>query len=252
MTGVESFRVDAHVKVLDEAVVRRAKARGLDALVYAPHFTRLSDVRERAERFSDDDLLVVPAREVFTGNWQNRKHVLALGLSDPVPDFISLADAMTEFDRQDAAVLVPHPEFLNVALDAGDLAAYRDRIDAVETYNPKHWPHHNRRARQLVAEFDLPAFTSSYAHLRGSVGEAWIEFRESFDSEAELVSALKRGAPRRVVHLSGWRHRLRCAAEFAHLGWENSWGKIDRLFLSGTEPTHPDHVAYEGRFDGVY
>ena len=72
VTEAESFRVDLHVKVLDERVVERAKARGLDALVYAPHFTRLPAIRARAARFSDDDLLVVPAREVFTGSWRDR------------------------------------------------------------------------------------------------------------------------------------------------------------------------------------
>jgi hypothetical protein len=35
------------------------------------------------------------------------------------------------------------------------------------------------------------------------------------------------------------------------LGYENSWEKVDRLFLSGTEPTHPGHIAYGGRFDDV-
>ena len=252
MTRAESFRVDMHVKVLDERVVERAKARGLDALVYAPHFTRLPDVRERAARFSDEDLLVVPGREVFTGRWENRKHVLALGLDEPVPDFISLDAAMDEFARQDAAVLVPHPEFLTVSLDAGDVAAYSEQFDAVEVYNPKHWPHHDRRARELAADLELPSFTSSYAHLRGTVGEAWTEFEESLDSAEELVAAIREGRPRRVVHRSGWTHRLRCAAEFAHLGWENSYEKVDRLFLSGMEPTHPDHVAYDDRFEGVY
>ncbi|MFC7081101.1 PHP-associated domain-containing protein [Halorussus caseinilyticus] len=252
MTAGESFRVDFHAKVLDERIVTRAKARGLDALVYAPHFTRLSDVRERAARFSDDDLLVVPGREVFTGDWRNRRHLLALGLDDPVPDFITLDDAMDEFDRQDAAILAPHPEFLNVSVSAGDLAAYRDRIDAVEVYNPKHWSHHNRRARELADEFDLPGFTSSYAHLAGSVGEAWTEFDRTFDSADELVAALREGVPRRIVRRSGWDHDLRCAAEFAHLGWENSYEKIDRLFLSGMEPTHPDHIAYDDRFESVY
>jgi predicted metal-dependent phosphoesterase TrpH len=252
VTDGESFRVDLHVKVLDEQVVERAKARGLDALVYAPHFTRLPDVRERAARFSDEDLLVVPGREVFTGSWQDRRHILALGLDEPVPDFISLDAAIAEFDRQDAAVLVPHPEFLTVSLDGGDVAAYHDHIDAIEVYNPKHWPHDNRRARELAAETDLPAFTSSYAHFRGTVGEAWTEFEASFDSAGELVEGLKEGVPRRVVHRSGWSHRLRCAVEFAHLGWENSYGKVDRLLLSGMEPTHPDHIAYDGRFDGVY
>nr|WP_128478579.1 PHP-associated domain-containing protein [Halorussus pelagicus] len=241
-----------HVKVLDRQVVERAKARGLDALVYAPHFERLPTVRDEAARYSDDDLLVVPAREVFTGNWQNRRHLLVVGLDDPVPDFIPFDAAMDEFDQQDAAVLAPHPEFLNVSVSEADLETYADRIDAVETYNPKHWSRDNERARTLAAEFDLPAFTSSYAHLRSSVGEAWTEFDRALDSADELVAALKEGARRRIVRRSGWGHRLRCAAEFAHLGWENSYEKIDRLFLSGMEPTHPDHIAYDDRFEGVY
>ena len=57
---MDEFRVDAHTKVLDKSVVERAKRRDLDAVVYAPHFRRLPDIRARAERFSDEELLVVP------------------------------------------------------------------------------------------------------------------------------------------------------------------------------------------------
>jgi predicted metal-dependent phosphoesterase TrpH len=248
---MDEFRVDAHVKVLDEQVAERAKRRGLDAIVYAPHFTRLPDIEARAERFSDDELLVVPAREVFTGDWRNRKHVLAVGLTDPVPDFISLEGALAEFDRQNAAVLAPHPEFATVSLEAHDLRAHADRLHGIELYNPKHWQHHNERARELQREFDLPPFGSSYAHLPGTVGEVWTSFEEGFDTAAELTEALRDGTPRTVFHRDGVDHRLRCGAEFLHLFYENTWEKIDRLFLSGTEPTHPDHIAYEGRFDDV-
>jgi predicted metal-dependent phosphoesterase TrpH len=243
--------VDPHVKLLNERVVARAKARGLDALVYAPHFTRLPEIRARADRFSDDDLLVVPAREVFTGTWRTRQHVLAVGLSDPVPDFISLSGALAEFDRQNAAVLVPHPGFLNVSLDSAAVARHADAIDAVETHNFKTSPGQNRRARALAAETDVPAFGSSYAHLSGSVGEVWTAFDRALGSESDLVAALRTGAPRRVFRRGGVVHTLRGIAEFAHLGYENSWGKVDRLFLSGTEPTHPGNVAYGGRFEDV-
>lgn len=242
-------RVDLHVKVLDQQVVERAKARGLDVLVYAPHFTRLPDIRAKARAHSDDELLVLAAREVFTGTWRNRRHVLAVGLSSPVPDFITLAGAMAEFRRQGAAVLVPHPEFLNVSLDAAAIRRHRETIDAVETYNPKHWPHHNRRARDIVADLSMSAFGSSYAHLRDTVGEVWTTFEEVIESEADLVAALKEGNARRVCRRPGLRHRLRCAAEFAHLGYENTWEKFDRLVLSGREATHPRQDAYAGRFD---
>jgi len=243
--------VDLHVKVLNERVVARAKARGIDALVYAPHFTRLAGIRARAERFSDDDLLVVPGREVFTGTWRNRRHVLAVGLSEPVPDFISLSGALAEFDRQNAAVLVPHPGFLNVSFGRAAVERHADAIHAVETHNFKTLPRLNRRARELARETDIPAFGSSYAHLDGSVGEVWTAFDRAIGSASDLVSALRTGAPRRVLRRDSLEHTVRGVVEFAHLGYENSWGKVDRLFLSGTEPTHPGNVAYEGRFDDV-
>lgn len=248
---MDECRVDAHVKVLDESVVERAKKRGLDALVYAPHFTRLPEIEMRAARFSDDELLVVPGREVFTGDWRNRKHVLALGLTDPVPDFITLEGAMAEFERQDATVLAPHPEFATVSLEAHDIRAHRDRIHGIEVYNPKHWESHNERARELAREFELPAFGSSYAHLRGTVGEVWTSFEAAAETPEDVVELFNAETPRRVFHRDGVEHGLRRFAEFAHLFYENSYGKVDRLFLSGTEPTHASHIAYEGRFDEV-
>jgi predicted metal-dependent phosphoesterase TrpH len=239
-----------HVKILDERVVRRAKSRGLDALVYAPHFVRLPEIERRARAHSDEELLVVPARELFTGSWRDRKHVLALGLSEPVPDFLTLAGTMAELERQDAAVLIPHPAFLTVSCAAADVRRYRDSIAAVETYNPKHWARHNRRARALAGAADLPAFGSSYAHRRGTIGEVWTAFPEPLDDGDALVSALEAGVDRRVRRRSGPRHRARCVAEFGHLGYENTVAKAGRL-RSGTEPTHPGHPAYGGRFDDV-
>ena len=243
--------MDLHAKVLDEAVVARAKRRGLDGLVYAPHFTRWPDVRERAARFADDDLLVVPGRELFTGSWRNRRHVLALDLEAPIADFLTLEGTMAELARQDAVVLVPHPTFATVSLEREHVGTYRDLVDAVETYNPKYLPWHGPRARAIAATFDLPAFGSSYAHLPGTVGEVWTTFERSIDSEDGLLEALRERAPRRVERRSGPTHAGRRGLEVGHLFWENSWKKAERLLLSGTEPTHPGHVAYDGRFDDV-
>jgi predicted metal-dependent phosphoesterase TrpH len=247
----QATRVDMHLKTLDERVVARAKRRDVDVLVYAPHFRRLPEIRARAERFSDEDLLVVPAREVFTGPWHDRKHVLAIGLTDPVPDFVTLDGAMAEFDRQGAAVCVPHPGLANVSLDAGDVRRFDGLVDAVETYNGKCFPHQNRRMAAVAREAGKPSFGSSYAHLRGTVGEVWTAFEREIPDEGALVDALREGAPRTVERRTGGRHRLRSAVEFSHLFYENSWQKVDRVLLSGTEPTHPRHVAYEGRFDDV-
>ena len=247
----DETRVDMHVKILDSEVAARAKARGVDVLVYAPHFTRLPDIRARARQFSDEELLVVPARELFTGPWNDRKHVLAVGLSDPVPDFISLDAALRECDRQDAAVLAPHPELMNVSLSQADIERYRAFLDGVELHNAKCLPWQNRRMAAVARETGKPTFGSSYAHLRGTVGEVWTAFEGEIADEAALVEALRTGAPRTVERRTGLGHRLRGAVEFSHLFYENSWQKLDRVLLSGTEPTHPRHVAYGGRFDDV-
>jgi predicted metal-dependent phosphoesterase TrpH len=248
---VTDTRVDPHVKLLDERVAARAKERGVEVLVYAPHFTRYPDVRARAERFSDDDLLVVPAREIFTGSWRNRKHVLALDLEETVPDFITLEGAMRELDRQDATVLAPHPEFLSVGLDREDLERYESQLAAVEVYNPKHLPRDNQRAERIAGALDVGVFGSSYAHLHPTVGEVWTTVDGAIESETDLLGALRETGTKRVERRHGASHTRRRALEFAHLGWENSWKKFDRLFLQGTEPTHPDHLAYDGRFDDV-
>lgn len=247
----DETRVDAHVKVLDERVAERARERGIDVLVYAPHFTRLPTIRERAAAFSDDDLLVVPGREVFAGPWRDRKHLLGVGLTEPVPDFISLRGALAAFERQGAAVLVPHPGLATMSLGAADIERHPDAVDAVETYNAKCLAYQNRRARRIAAGTDNPGFGSSYAHLRGTVGEAWTAFGRRIDDAADLVAAFRDGTPRRVVRRRGVGHRARGLLEFAHLGYENTWQKVDRVLLSGMAPTHPDHIAYEGRFDDV-
>jgi len=246
-----AFRIDCHVKVLTDRVVERARRADLDAIVYAPHFTRLPEIRWQAREYSTDDLLIIPAREVFTGTWRNRKHVLALGLDEPVPDFIPLDAAMAEFERQGATVLAPHPEFATVSLTEADIHEYAAVIDAVEIFNPKHLPSHNRRARKLTDRVSLPPFTSSYAHLPSSVGVAHTAFDGELETETDVLEALGNGLARRVVYKNGL-HRLRTTgSELAHLCYENTWKKADRLFLSGIEPTHPRHIAYDSRFDDV-
>lgn len=241
-------RIDLHVKVIDARIVERAHHRGLDGLVFAPHFTRLPAVKRIAAEYDSDDLRIYPAREIFTGPWWNRRHVLALGLSEPVPDFLPLEVTLEELERQDATVLAPHPTFFSVSLTAGEIRTLRERIHAIEVYNPKFLPFHTRRARRLATELAIPAFGSSYAHLPGTVGEVWTEFSTPIDELSSLEASLRSGDIDRIRRRGGKSHVFRRVAEFSHLGWENSWQKFDRVMLGEREATHPENPAYPDRF----
>lgn len=241
-------RIDPHVKILDERVVRRAKRRGLDALVYAPHFTRLPEIERQARRYRDDELAILPARELFTGPWRHRRHLLAIGLDEPVPDYLTFEATLAELERQEAAILVPHPTYFSISLSADDVRDHRDRLHGIEVYNPKYLPHHHRRTRGLAAETGLPPFASSYAHLRGTIGEVWIELDEPMDEVETLRSALVDDLDCRIGYRDGVAHAGRRLAEIGHVGWENSWQKLTRVLREDLEATHPRHPAYEGRF----
>ncbi|MFW6448999.1 MAG: PHP-associated domain-containing protein [Halobacteriota archaeon] len=243
-------RVDLHVKVLDGPTLEIARRRGIDAVVYAPHFTPWPEIRRRAAALSTEDLLVVPAREIFTGPWRDRKHVLALDLERPIPDFIPLEDAMAELADQGACVLAPHPAYLTISLTPADLRRYRDRFAAVEGFNPKFLPWHGPRARRLARSLERPAFASSYAHLRSSVGAAWTDLEGPVETERDLLEALRAGRIAGIGHLDGLEFRRIAALELGHIVYENSLEKARRVLGPGREPTHPSHARYGDRFDG--
>lgn len=240
-------RVDPHVKILDEVVVQRAKEAEVDVLVYAPHFTHLATTRERATRYSDDELLVVPARECFTGRWSNRRHVLAVDPDDPIPDFMTFEATMDELASQDAAVLAPHPGFLSMSLAMEDILAYSQVIDAVEVYCSKNWSFHTRRMESIADQTGLPRYASSYAHLYSTVGDVWVEYETAIETAADLREAL--GTQPTTVHREqSLGHALTSKLEFFDLVRENTIEKFDRVVVEDIEATNPYNPSYDSRF----
>lgn len=248
MAADEPTRVDLHVKILDDEVVRRAKQAGLDVLVYAPHFTHLSDIRERARQYTDDELLVVPARECFADRWNQRRHVLVINPSEPIPDFLTFEATMAELQRRDETLLAPHPEFLTMSLSAEDVREYRDAFDAVEVFCPKNWWFHTRRMESIADDLDLPTYVSSYSHLPSTLGEASVEYEQSIESAEDLTAAIESGTDPRCYRNDGLRSLLQRRVEFCHLTKENTWDKFVRVVLTDQEPTNPYNARYDEQF----
>jgi Predicted metal-dependent phosphoesterases (PHP family) len=244
-------RVDCHIKTLSPSVIARAAARGVDAVVYAPHFTPLPAIEATAAAYDDAPVTVIPGREIFTGRWHSRRHILAVGMREPVPDFIPLEAALDALAAQGATVLVPHPGFANVSLGAAELATYHDQLDAIEVENFKSRRWHNRRARALAADAGLPTFGSSYAHLPASVGATVTVFEASLRDPEAVIAAIAGEVPRRIERDQRPQSQLQGLLEFSHLGWENTVQKLRRVGSPGPAATHPHAAVYEGRFDPV-
>ncbi|MFC7073312.1 PHP-associated domain-containing protein [Halovenus rubra] len=248
MAADEPTRVDLHVKILDDEVVRRAKEAGLDALVYAPHFTHLSDIRKRAQEYSDDELLVVPARECFADRWNRRRHVLAIDPAEPIPDFLTFEATMAELDRRDETLLAPHPEFLTMSLSGDDLREYSHLFDAVEVFCPKNWWFHTSRMESIASGLDVSTYVSSYSHLHTTIGEAYVEYDRPIESADDLTAAIESDANPRCYRNESFKNLLNRRAEFVHLFKENTWDKFARVVLKDQEPTNPYSSGYDERF----
>lgn len=244
-------RVDCHIKTLSPSVIARAAAREVDAVIYAPHFTPLPEIEATAARYGDAPVTVIPGREIFTGSWRSRRHLLAVGMSEPVPDFITMEAALAALRDQDATVLVPHPGFATVSLGAPEVAALGDQLDAIEVENFKSRRRHNRRARAIAAGTDLPSFGSSYAHLPASVGATVTVFEASLTDADAVIAAIAGECPRRIETVDDAQSQLQGVLEFAHLGWENTVQKLWRVGSPGPAATHPRAPLYGGRFDRV-
>lgn len=245
-------RVDPHIKILSEDVVDRAKDNDIDVLVYAPHFKDLNTIRRECKKFSCDDITIIPGRELFTGHWSNRNHILAIGLSTPIPDFIPLKDAILEIKKQDAALLIPHPEFLTVGLSEENISFYQEHIDCIEVYNPKYWTKHSNISEKISTRKNIKPFCSSYAHIKYTIGESHMKYTSNIHTESDLVEALKNDHDYSLYKKNDMRHKFISKTEFFHnLLYEDTWEKFQRVCLSGIEKTHPKQGYYDSRFNDL-
>lgn len=238
------MRIDTHVKVLSPPIRERAIDRGVDGVVYAPHFTPWPAIVERARALATEDFVVVPAREIFAGSWRTRQHVLALDLEEPVPDFLPLEETMRRLATQDACVVVPHPSYLTMSMDRAAIDRYADQIDAIEILNGRFLPWHGPRARQIADHHDVPALAASYAHLPHTVATAWAELAPTDAAADAVVEAIRSGDIEGIGHHGRLVRGLSTTAELGHLVYENTVRKLRQSVQSEPVPTHPTAPLY--------
>jgi predicted metal-dependent phosphoesterase TrpH len=168
-----------------DALVRAAKARGLDGVCITEHdaLWQLEDIEHLAREL---DFLVLRGIEVTT----EVGHVLTYGAHSFQPRMATLAE-LRHIVRDDGALMfLAHPGRSYGALPE-DLASF---FDSVEAMNGTEGMLQNDNAATLARAFALPGIGGSDAH---SVREAAVcatEFHAPITDEASFVTALRSGA----------------------------------------------------------
>lgn len=169
-----------------EALVRAARARGLDGVCITEHdaLWRLDEARRVAE---DMEFVVLRGMEVTT----EVGHVLVFGLPRFDPEMASLTALRRIVRHEGALMFLAHPSRRYGTLLPEDLSAY---FDSVEAMNASEGMLQNDNAAHLARGMRLPGIGGSDAHSVREAGICATCFDAPVVDEAAFFDALRSGA----------------------------------------------------------
>jgi len=189
------LRIDLHLHTVhssdscisvDEAI-RRCRAARLDGFAVTDHDT-LSGIPEAVERRGD--LVVVPGVEVSA----HGAHILALGVSKPVPPGLPIAETVERIREQGALAIIAHPySTFKTWVNRRELEGAG--LDAVEVANSAQFPYGwmLKRNVALAERLGLPQTGGSDAHIPEAVGRAYTVIEADSRDAKGVLHAIRGG-----------------------------------------------------------
>jgi len=167
-----------------DALVRAAKARGLDGVCITEHdaLWPITDIEHLAREL---DFIVLRGIEVTT----EVGHALVYGVPSFLAEMASLATLHRVVRDEGALMFLAHPG-RSYGAPPGDLSAY---FDSVEAQNGTEGMLQNDNAAVLASSFPLPGIGGSDSHSVREVGVCATDFSIRITDEATFIAALKSG-----------------------------------------------------------
>jgi hypothetical protein len=210
-----------------EAVLRRARERGLDRIAITDH-NSVEVGLSMAARYPER---VIPGEEVKTAEGID---VIGLYLSSAIPKGTPAHETCLRIREQGGIVYLPHP-YARGKGGSGVLAeALAPLLDVVEVFNARLLSRdRNEKAGDLARKHNLLRGAGSDAHTLAEVGGAWVELpahpNTPRDFLAALASAERHGKPANpAVFLASILAKARKA-----LGWRAPSALSERGNASG-------------------
>jgi hypothetical protein len=179
------------------ALLRQAKALGLDAVVITEHYSYEASAPVEAVG-RDEGLLVLRGVEIAT----DAGHLLAYGVEDDgwniwgQNQYLPLAAVIERINGLGGICAPAHP-FREIGL-ASLLEKILDvqGFTAVETHNGGNSDDDNRLAVRAASTMGLPSLGGSDCHKVGAVGRCATEFTQPVHDMASFIAAVRAGACR--------------------------------------------------------
>jgi len=173
-----------------EMLVEQAVAVGLDGIAVTDHDVLHASL-EAADVAADHGLVGIPGMEVTSA----AGHVLALGVTDPVPEGLSFGATLDRIREGGGIAVVPHPfqesrhgVLANVSREALTAA------DAIEVYNSRLLTGRaNRQAERFARRNGMAMTAGSDAHIAEMVGQAVTHIGADDRSVGGVLDAIRAG-----------------------------------------------------------
>jgi predicted metal-dependent phosphoesterase TrpH len=170
------------------ALLRRARAVGLDGVVITEHDWLWTEDELNELRAEAEGLVVLAGVEVSC----REGHFLAYGVRDPfaIPRGIGVAALCREMHRQGGAVVAAHPFRWGQRFDE-ILQRERPELDGLELMTSHMDADIRRRAAEFHRSRPLAGLGSSDAHSEEVVGVCYTDFQADIRTASDLVQAIR-------------------------------------------------------------
>ncbi|MCC6381674.1 MAG: PHP domain-containing protein [Dehalococcoidia bacterium] len=191
----------SHDSVLNpDDLVTRAKAAGLDAIVFTEHDT-VWDYKSIEELRARHSFLVLAGVEISTDDG----HILAFGIDRYVFGMHRSRELASYCEKAEGALVAAHPyrrqmpwfsrndEEYESALEKASRNPAYEYVQALEELNGRGSDKENEFSRRLRTMMDLPGTAGTDSHAISDVGKCATYFEKEIHDERELIAELKAG-----------------------------------------------------------
>ncbi|MCC7365853.1 MAG: PHP domain-containing protein [Dehalococcoidia bacterium] len=191
----------SHDSVLNpDDLVVRAKASGLDAIVFTEHDT-VWDQKSIDELRAKHNFLVLAGVEISTDDG----HILAFGIDKYVFGMHRSRELASYAERVDGVLVAAHPyrrqmpwfsrneEEYEAALEKASRNVAYQYVSGLEELNGRGSDKENEFSRRLCEMMNLPGTAGTDSHAISDIGKCATFFEREIRDERELIEELKAG-----------------------------------------------------------